>query len=68
MRRLSTAHIVMNPHRCVACWACMDKCPKKLIGKVGFLGHKHVVFKDADVCIGCKLCIKTCPNGVFSER
>ena len=46
----------------------MDKCPKKLIGKVGFWGHKHVVFKDADACIGCKLCIKTCPNGVFSER
>ena len=31
----------------------------------GFLGHRHVIFENADACIGCNKCIKTCPQGVF---
>ena len=55
----------MNPHLCMACWECVEKCPKQVIGKTGFFLHKHVVFENADACIGCLKCIKTCPNGVF---
>ena len=55
----------MNPRRCMACWKCVEKCPKKVIGKTGFLGHRHVIFENADACIGCNKCIKTCPQGVF---
>lgn len=55
----------MNPHRCVACWKCVDNCPKHVIGTVGFLWHKHVAFKDVSACIGCNKCIKTCPHSVF---
>ena len=39
----------MNPRRCMA----------------GFLGHRHVIFENADACIGCNKCIKTCLQGVF---
>ncbi len=67
MKRLTTEHISMNPHSCIACWKCVEKCPKKVIGKVGFLWHKHATLKNADACIGCKMCIKVCPQGVFSE-
>lgn len=55
----------MDPRRCMACWECIGKCPKKVIGQTGFLGHRHVIFKNADSCIGCNKCIKTCPHGVF---
>ena len=55
----------MNPRRCMACWKCVEKCPKKVIGKTGFLGHRHVIFENADACIGCNKCIKTCLQGVF---
>ena len=55
----------MNPHLCMACWECVEKCPKQVIGKTGFFLHKHVVFENADACIGCLKCIKTCPNGAF---
>ena len=55
----------MNPRRCMACWECVGKCPKKVIGKTGILCHRHVAFKEADACIGCGKCIKTCPQGVF---
>lgn len=65
MKRMTTKYVAMNPSCCMACWKCVDKCPKHVIGKVGFLWHKHTVFKDADACIGCNKCIKTCPHGVF---
>ncbi len=67
MKRLTTDYVTMNPRRCVACWECVEKCPKNVIGKVGFLWHKHVVFRDADACTGCGKCMKTCPHGVFCK-
>ena len=65
MKRITTKYVGMDPRRCVACWECVDNCPKDVIGKVGFLWHKHAIFKNADSCIGCNKCIKTCPHGVF---
>lgn len=65
MKTTATAYVAMNPRRCTACWECVGKCPKKVIGKTGILCHRHVVFKEADACIGCGKCIKTCPQGVF---
>lgn len=55
----------MNPHRCMACWECIEKCPKNIIGKADASWHRHVIFKDPDACIGCGRCIKACPNDVF---
>lgn len=65
MKKLFTRYVAMNPSLCVACWKCVEQCPKNAIGKVEFLWHKHAVFQDADACIGCKKCIKTCMQGVF---
>lgn len=66
MNRKKTKFITMNPHHCTACWECVNQCPKKAIGKVSLLGHRHAVFSNPDACVGCRKCIKTCPNGVFS--
>lgn len=65
MKSIATKHVAMNPGRCVACWKCVEKCPKHVIGKAGFLWHQHAIFTDADACIGCNKCIKTCPHDVF---
>lgn len=65
MKKFLTKFVAMNPSHCVACWECVEQCPKNVIGKVGCLWHKHAAFQDADACIGCKKCIKTCPHGVF---
>lgn len=65
MKKTETAYVAMNPHRCTACWECVGKCPGKAIGKTGLLLHKHVTFRNADACIGCGKCIKTCHQGVF---
>lgn len=64
-RRESTAYVEMDSRRCMACGKCVAACPKKVIGNVGIMWHKHVAFKSADACIGCNKCIKICPNGVF---
>jgi HAE1 family hydrophobic/amphiphilic exporter-1 len=60
-------HIRINPRSCKACWACIPACPKQVIGKVSFLLHKHIVFKNSENCIGCKKCIQVCPYGVFNK-
>lgn len=65
MKKFLTKYVAMNPSHCVAYWECVEQCPKNVIGKVGFLWHKHAAFQDADACIGCKKCIKACPHGVF---
>lgn len=67
LNKIRTPYITINPRRCKACWKCMETCPKQVIGKVGFLWHKHVVIQDAANCTGCKKCIQTCPYGVFTE-
>ena len=65
---IRTPHIWTNPHLCKACGKCITACPKQVIGKVGFLWHKHIVIKNAENCKGCKKCIQICPYGVFSEE
>lgn len=45
--RHKTAYIAINSHKCVACWACYDICPKQVFGKIDFLGHRHIKIKDA---------------------
>lgn len=65
MKRTTTAYVTMNTHLCRACWKCVEKCPKKVIGKSGFFLHRHAVFKNADACVNCGNCIKICPNSVF---
>ncbi|MDR2962017.1 MAG: hypothetical protein LBU90_00010 [Bacteroidales bacterium] len=59
--------ISTNTRNCKACWKCIDVCPKQVIGKVSFLGHKHIKIRKVADCIACKKCIKTCPYGVFAE-
>ena len=65
LSKVQTPYIWANTRRCEACWQCIDACPKQVIGKIGFLWHKHIIFKNGENCTGCKKCIKTCPTGVF---
>ena len=62
-----TAFISADPGKCIACWKCIGICPGQVIGKVQFLGHKHIVIRNSGACAGCKKCVETCPQQVFSE-
>ena len=41
--------------------------PKHVPGKVFLPFHKHVRIVNADACIECKKCIRTCSHGVFIQ-
>lgn len=64
-KRITTAYVAMNPSQCKACWACIEKCPKKVIDKTGFFLRKHIIFKNGNECIGCGKCIETCTHKVI---
>ena len=63
-----TEYVWAYHHNCIACWECIEACPKQVIGKVSFLWHKHIVFRNSENCNGCKKCIKTCPHDVFVKK
>ena len=60
-----TAHIQLDPHRCQACWECVNACPKQVLGKVDLPLHKHAKIVNPDECIGCKKCVKACQHGAI---
>jgi 2-oxoglutarate ferredoxin oxidoreductase subunit delta len=64
-RRHATAYIEVNTRLCRACWKCVDACPKGVIGKTGFVFHKHVRIVKPGNCTGCGACVKACPNGAI---
>lgn len=65
-RTHQTQFVQLNAHKCRGCWICIKKCPNEVIGKVGFLWHKHACIENPDSCTGCNQCIKACPFKAFS--
>lgn len=54
-----------SAHECVACWQCVDVCPRQVLGKVKILWHRHVKVKSPDRCVGCGKCVNVCPKSIF---
>ena len=52
---------IVDKSYCVACGACINECPKKVI-KI----HKGL-FAEVDIqnCVGCGKCAKICPASVI---
>jgi 2-oxoglutarate ferredoxin oxidoreductase subunit delta len=67
-QRSSTQYIVLDKSRCEACWRCVEACPRSVLGRVDFLGHRHAKVRAADECQGCGRCVKACETGALSLR
>lgn len=63
-----TAHIRLDPHKCKACWKCVEGCPKGVLDKVDMPLHKHSRIVNPDACIGCKKCVKNCEYGALTSK
>jgi len=61
----------LNPHRCKACGACVDRCQMSALSMVQKEGQgtddRRAVL-DPDQCIGCGLCVSACPTGALTLR
>ncbi len=63
----TTLYPMFSPRRYTACWQCVEACPRKAIKKMKFLWHRHAMPTYQD-CIGCNICVNTCPKGCFTVR
>jgi len=63
-----TSFIELDSRRCQACWACLEACPKNVLGKIDFFFHRHVKIKHAELCIGCMACVRACPHGALCAK
>lgn len=68
---------VIDREKCTACMKCIEICPKKIIDLVPYDNHAVVMCKSEDTgkevrgkcsigCIGCKICVKNCPEDAFT--
>lgn len=55
----------VSAHDCIACWKCVEACPRNVLGKVKFFWHRHVKFVSPGLCIGCGKCAAVCPQSLF---
>ena len=62
-----TQFIQLDPHKCQACFKCVENCKKQVLGKVDLPFHKHAKVVNPNACIGCKKCVKTCEHSAITE-
>lgn len=60
--------MVSSTHDCIACWRCVDSCPRQVLGKVSFLWHRHAKIVAPDRCVGCGKCAEVCPAAIFTKK
>ena len=61
-----SAYVKLDTRKCKACWKCMEKCPKNVIGRINLPWHKHARIVNGSNCTGCMNCVKICQDGAFS--
>jgi ferredoxin len=64
-RNSATRFVELNTRNCQACWQCIEKCHKGVIGKIDVFGHRHARILRPDQCAGCLKCVGVCEHGAF---
>jgi 2-oxoglutarate ferredoxin oxidoreductase subunit delta len=62
-----TPFVLLDTHKCEACWECINSCNNNVIGKVDIFIQKHAVIKNPGKCTGCLKCIRVCTFGAYSK-
>ncbi len=64
---VATRFVRLDTARCRACWLCVDHCHKHVFRKVDFLGHRHALLSQPDLCTGCLKCVKNCDTMALQQ-
>jgi Fe-S-cluster-containing hydrogenase component 2 len=59
----SNYQAVVDPGLCSECETCRDRCPMEALG-----AGEGATAVDLDRCIGCGVCVPTCPTGAVKLR
>lgn len=51
----------LDPELCDACWDCLERCQMQALAEDG-----DRVSQNSDRCIGCGLCVTTCPSDALT--
>ncbi|MFC1975441.1 ATP-binding protein [Chloroflexota bacterium] len=51
----------LEPEICQGCWDCLERCQMQALAEEG-----DRVTLNTDRCIGCGLCVSTCPDGALT--
>jgi formate hydrogenlyase subunit 6/NADH:ubiquinone oxidoreductase subunit I len=63
----STAFVLLDTKKCIACWKCQEVCSNNVIGRINMPWHKHVKFVNVSNCTGCLKCVKICETNAISK-
>lgn len=64
----ATRFVQLDTMKCQACWKCVERCHKQVIGKIDLLGHRHARLVHPQNCTGCLKCVHICQHEAFSSK
>ncbi len=51
-------YLQLNSRLCIACWNCIEACPRQVFGKIDMGFHRHARLENPQNCNGCKACVR----------
>ena len=61
-RRHETPYVRLDRRACEACGACVEACPRDVLGMINIPLHHHAHLRHPEYCRGCLACVKACEH------
>lgn len=61
-----TPYVRLERRACEACGACVEACPRDVIGMIDIPLHHHAHLRHPECCAGCLACVKACEHSAMS--
>lgn len=64
--RHETPYVRLDRRACQACGACVEACPRDVIGTIDIPLHRHAHLRHPECCRGCLACVKACEHSAMT--
>jgi NAD-dependent dihydropyrimidine dehydrogenase PreA subunit len=61
-----TQHVRLDRRACEACGACVEACPRDVVGMIDIPLHHHAHLRHPERCRGCLACVKACERSAMT--